>query len=56
MIKGTLFTCYPTATDVGICCGMAAGFFGMLCWMIFCGEIGKVGMWESVGYKKHPTE
>ena len=22
----------------------------------FCGDIGKVGMWESVGYKKHPTD
>ena len=42
-IKSILFTFYVTATDGGICCGMAVGFVGMLCWMIVLGKLGKLG-------------
>ena len=48
-IKGILFTFYPTATGVGINCGMAVGFVGMLCWIVVVGKLGKFrcgGLWD----------
>ena len=45
-IKSILFTFYPTATDVGINCGMAVRFVGMLFWMFFLFFF-LWGNWES---------
>ena len=49
MYHGCFVYFCPTATDVGISCGMAVGFVRMLCWMIFVGILGKLGcgsLWD----------